>query len=225
MVRGLGAGAGGLMGAYGALFTRIYDPFLAWGERSGMRELRRRVLSEARGAVLEVGAGTGLNLPAYPSAVTGLTLADPEPSMVERLRRVAADDPRAPVVVQAGAEELPFPDASFDTVVSTLVLCTVTDPDRSLAEVRRVLRPGGTLLLIEHVRSDAPRLARWQDGLHRPWRAFGYGCHCNRDTLGSLAGAGFDTGGLRAARWRRMPAIVRPLVAGAAAPGEARRPS
>lgn len=206
------------MSAYGTLFTKIYDPFLAWGERAGMAALRRSVLAEASGDVLEIGAGTGLNLPAYPAAVTALTLAEPEPSMVERLRSAGAASPLAPTVVAAGAESLPFPDASFDTVVSTLVLCTVDDVDRSLAEIRRVLRPGGTLLLIEHVRADSASLAGWQDRLHRPWLAFGYGCNCNRDTRESLAQTGFTVDGLTPARWRRMPVIVAPLIAGAASP-------
>ena len=201
------------MSAYGALFTRIYDPFLALGERSGMRELRRSVLAGARGDVLEIGAGTGLNLPLYPAdGIASLTLADPEPSMAARLREVAG--PRR--VLDAGAEALPLPDASVDTVVSTLVLCTVDDPARSLAEVRRVLRPGGRLLLIEHVRAPDGARRRWQDRLHGPWKAIGYGCHCNRDTPGALAAAGFDTAGLRPEAWRRMPAIVRPLVVGSA---------
>ncbi|UTI66638.1 class I SAM-dependent methyltransferase [Paraconexibacter antarcticus] len=202
------------MSLYGRLFTAIYDPFLAWGERSGMAKLRRSILAQASGDVLEVGAGTGLNLRAYPAAVTRLTLADPEPSMADRLRSVAAGDPRRPTVVQAGAEALPFPDASFDTVVSTLVLCTVDDVAGSLAEIRRVLRPGGRLLLIEHVRADGSGLSGWQDRLEKPWKAFGYGCRCNRDTRASLTRAGFETGALQDARWPRMPPIVAPLLVG-----------
>lgn len=206
------------MSLYGRLFTLVYDPFLAWGERTGMRALRRSTLAAAHGDVLEIGAGTGLNLAAYPPAVTRLTLADPEPAMAGRLRTVAAADPRRPTVVEAGAEALPFGDASFDTVVSTLVLCTVDDVPASLAEIRRVLRPGGQLLLIEHVRAPEAGLARWQDRLHGPWKAFGYGCRCNRDTSSALSGAGFDTAALRPGRWRGMPPIVAPLVAGAARP-------
>lgn len=200
------------MSLYGPVFTAIYDPLLAWGEHAGMRKLRRDVLSAATGDVLELGAGTGLNLDAYPPTVTSLTLTEPETSMVKRLQQLDA----RPRVVQAGAEHLPFEDNAFDTVVSTLVLCTVEDPDQALREVRRVLRPGGTLLLIEHVRSSRPRLARIQDRLHRPWRAIGYGCNCNRDTTTALQNAGFDTTGLLDAQWPRMPAIVRPLIAGPA---------
>lgn len=200
------------MTAYGRLFTAIYDPFLAWGERAGMGELRRSVLAAASGDVLEIGAGTGLNLAAYPAGVASLTLADPEPSMAARLRtRVAGSGHE---VVEAGAESLPFAAESFDTVVSTLVLCTVVDVAASLAEIRRVLRPGGRLLLIEHVRAESRALRRWQDRLHGPWLRFGYGCHCNRATAASLAAAGFATEALAPARWRRMPPIVAPLLAG-----------
>ncbi len=206
------------MSFYGSLFTRIYDPFLAWGERAGMRMLRRAVLADATGDVLEIGAGTGLNLEAYPAGLTSLTLAEPEPSMVARLQHAAASRTRPPAVIAAGAESLPFDDASFDTIVSTLVLCTVADLKRSLVEIRRVLRPGGQLLLIEHVRADSAALSRWQDRLHRPWLAFGYGCNCNRDTRGALADAGFAVDALRHARWRRMPVIVAPLIAGRVVP-------
>lgn len=205
------------MSIYGAVFTTIYDPFLAWGERSGMRDLRRDVLAGAHGDVLEIGAGTGLNLGAYPGSVRSLTLADPEPSMVRRLEKHAGTAPAPATVVTAPAEALPFADDSFDTVVSTLVLCTVSDVDRALAEIRRVLRSPGRLVLIEHVRAGDERLARWQDRLHAPWLRFGYGCHCNRDTRHALDHAGFTTTELAPARWRRMPLIVSPLIAGTAA--------
>lgn len=200
------------MSLYGPVFTAIYDPLLAWGEHAGMRDLRRSVLADASGDVLELGAGTGLNIDGYPATVSSLTLTEPEPSMVARLEQLDA----RPRVVTAGAERLPFDDDSFDTVVSTLVLCTVDDADQALHEVRRVLRPGGALLLIEHVRSARPRLAWLQDRLHRPWRAIGYGCNCNRDTAAALRRAGFDTAELRGATWRRMPAIVHPLICGSA---------
>jgi ubiquinone/menaquinone biosynthesis C-methylase UbiE len=204
--------------AYGSLFARIYDPFLAWGERAGMRDLRRRVLAAAHGRVLEIGAGTGLNLPLYPDGVTSLTLAEPDPAMAAKLRGGRAAQGRGAEVVQAPAEDLPFADSSFDTVVSTLVLCTVDDQPAALAEIRRVLEPGGTLLFLEHVRADGGALERWQDRLHGPWHAFGYGCHCNRDTEAGIAVAGFTIDRLEHERWRRMPRIVAPLIVGAARP-------
>jgi SAM-dependent methyltransferase len=202
--------------AYGSLFARIYDPFLAWGERAGMRQLRRRVLAPARGRVLEIGAGTGLNLPLYPAAVASLTLTEPDPAMAAKLRGGRAAQARSAEVVEAPAEDLPFEDGAFDTVVSTLVLCTVDDQPGALAEIRRVLAPGGTLLFLEHVRADGGALERWQDRLHGPWHAFGYGCHCNRDTEAGIAAAGFAVDRLEHGRWRRMPPIVAPLIMGAA---------
>lgn len=205
------------MSLYGQLFAKIYDPFLAWGERNGMRDLRSGVLARATGDVLEIGAGTGLNLEHYPSDVTSLTLAEPEEPMAAKLeRRANGNGGPSPEVVIAPAETLPFDDDSFDTVVSTLVLCTVEDVERSLAEVRRVLRAGGRLLFVEHVRADSPRLAAWQDRLHTPWFHFGYGCHCNRDTQSSLEKAGFDLAEVTESRWKRMPPIVAPLLVGEA---------
>src|ERR1051325_7713557 len=144
----------------------IYDASLALSERRGMAARRGELLASARGRVLELGAGTGLNLRHYPDGVD-LVVSEPDPEMRARLQKRAAG--RAPAVA-AGAEDVPLPDASVDTVVSTLVLCTVADPDAALAEVRRVLAPGGRLLLIEHVRAEEEGSARWQDRLHGPWR-------------------------------------------------------
>jgi ubiquinone/menaquinone biosynthesis C-methylase UbiE len=205
------------MSAYGALFARIYDRALARGEKAGMRDLRAEVVAEARGDVLEIGAGTGLNLNHYASSVASLTLTDPEAPMVAQLHKRAQGHPLAPTILEAPAESLPFADDSFDAVVSTLVLCTVTDVNATLAEVRRVLRPGGALLLVEHVRGDDD-LARWQDRLHGPWKAIGYGCNCNLNTAVSLEQAGFDAAGLQAQHWKAVPPIIAPLLVGAATP-------
>jgi SAM-dependent methyltransferase len=192
----------------------IYDPFLALGERRGAAARRAALLGDLRGDVLEIGAGTGLNLPHYPAAVDGLVLTEPDPGMVARLRRrVAAERPGARVV-PAPADSLWFPDGAFDAVVSTMVLCTVPDPAAALAEVTRVLRPGGRLVLVEHVLSPSPRLAGWQRRLAGPWAGFAAGCRCDRDTVALLADAGWDVTGLRTAEWRGMPRIIRPLVAG-----------
>jgi ubiquinone/menaquinone biosynthesis C-methylase UbiE len=195
--------------------AHIYDPFLALGERRGMRELRRNLLAEARGCVLEIGAGTGLNVPLYSPDVERLVLTEPEPGMARRLeRRVGRARPDAEVVV-AGAEALPFPDMSFDAVVSTLVLCTVSDPQAAVEEIQRVLRPGGQLLFIEHLRAEDEGLARWQERLAGAWQAFAAGCRCDRRTLDLLDGA-FSLGETTHSEWRGMPAIVRPLASGAA---------
>jgi len=134
--------------------------------------------------------------------------------MCTRLHRRAKADERARVVASP-AEDLPFDDDHFDTVVSTLVLCTVEHPERALAEISRVLKPGGQLLFIEHVRSDDPKRARWQDRLHKPWFAFGDGCNCNRPVLDQLRGV-VKVDRVERATWRAMPRIVQPLVYGRA---------
>ena len=196
--------------------AHIYDPFLALSERRGMAARRHELLAAARGRALEIGAGTGLNLAGYPAAVEELVLAEPEPAMRARLERRVARGDRPARVVDAPAETLPFAGASFDTVVSTLVLCTVADAEAALAEVHRVLKPGGRLLFIEHVRADAERLAHWQDRLARPWSAFAQGCRSNQPTLALLAASPLRVERAEPARWRGMPALVRPLVIGLA---------
>src|SRR3954470_11804976 len=155
-------------GLWAHIEARIYDPFVALGERRGMASRRRALLALARGRVLELGAGTGLNLAHYPAETGELVLTEPDSAMCARLARRVARSGRDATGGAARAEALPFPDGAFDTVVSTLVLCTVEDPDAAVREVRRVLAPGGRLLFVEHVRASAPRLARWQDRLSRP---------------------------------------------------------
>jgi ubiquinone/menaquinone biosynthesis C-methylase UbiE len=193
----------------------LYDAFLWRGERRGMRDRRTAVLAAAHGRTLEIGAGTGLNLPHYPDAVDELVLTEPEDAMSVRLhKRAAAIGPHARVV-GTGAETLPFPDDHFDTVVSTMVFCTVDDPDQAVAEVARVLKPGGQLLFIEHVRAESERLARWQDRLHKPWQIWGDGCNCNLPVL-ELIEKGVPVDRVERGTWTGMPRIVHPLVYGRA---------
>jgi SAM-dependent methyltransferase len=204
--------------AWARVFAAMYDPFLWIGERAGMRRHRRDLLTEARGRTLEIGSGTGLNLLHYPDDLDSLVLAEPDPSMRRRLKNAVRRSDRNAKVIDAGAEHLPFGDATIDTVVSTLVLCTVGAPDIALREIERVLRPDGQLLFIEHVRSDSPLLARWQDRLARPWRRFAEGCRCNRATLELMDACGFRLDA-HPAKWRAMPPIIRPLVVGRATIG------
>jgi SAM-dependent methyltransferase len=150
------------------------------------------MLAHATGSVVEIGAGTGLNLPHFPSTATNVLALEPDPNMVRRLVP-ATEKASIPVSVRrARAEDLPVPDGSVDTVVASLVLCSVEDPAAALAEARRVLRPGGRLLFFEHVRAGRPRLARWQDRFERLWGRFAGGCHPNRDTEAAIARAGFE---------------------------------
>ena len=205
------------MSLYGRLFAATYDRVLAGAERAGLAEQRAALLREAHGRVLEIGAGTGLNLAHYPDTVEELVLTEPEEPMARRLEAKLAEHGRAGArVVHAGAEELPFEDDSFDTVVSTLVLCTVPDAELALAEITRVLRPGGRLLFLEHVRSDSPRLARWQDRLQRPWRAFGHGCNCNRPTPELIERSPLTIERMERGELPKAPPIVRPTATGVA---------
>jgi SAM-dependent methyltransferase len=203
-------------GTWGRLFAAVYEPSLRAGERAGMRARRHDLLALARGRTVELGAGTGLNLAHYPDAVDELILTEPAAPMRERLEKTVHQNGRAATVLDAVAERLPVDDASVDTVVSTLVLCTVDRPEVVLDEVKRVLRPGGHLLFLEHVRAEQPRLAAWQDRLETPWRRFAEGCRCNRATLDLIHAAGFDVKHQGDGTWRGVPAIVRPIVWGRA---------
>jgi ubiquinone/menaquinone biosynthesis C-methylase UbiE len=205
------------------IFARFYDRMLAGTERAGLIEMRRELLARANGRTLELGAGTGLNLPHYTGAVSELVLAEPDPHMADRLRdRLAREGTAAgrASVIEAPAENLPFDDGSFDTVVSTLVFCTVEDPVRAIAEARRVLVEAGSLLFLEHVRSETRQLSWWQDRLERPWGWVAAGCHPNRPTGDLLADAGFWIEQLDRGRLPKVPRWMQPMIRGVA-----RRPS
>lgn len=201
---------------WGRAFSAVYDRGMKASEEAGMREIRRQTLSRARGRTIDIGAGTGINVELYPEAVTELVLAEPDEHMLNRLRPKVPTWERDVEVAQAGADGLPFEDDSFDTAVFTLVLCTVPDPRAALAEAARVLRPGGKLLFVEHVRSPEPGLARWQDRLERPWKFLGDGCHCNRDTIATIEASPFAVEQVERGELPKAPPLVRPLVHGSA---------
>jgi ubiquinone/menaquinone biosynthesis C-methylase UbiE len=201
---------------WGRVFSAIYDRAMKPAEEAGMREMRREVLAEAKGRTIDIGAGTGLNLALFPTEVSELVLAEPDPHMLKQLQAKLPASGREASVVQSPAERLPFPDDSFDTAVFTLVLCTVPDPVAALAEAARLLRPGGKLLFVEHVRSEEPGLARWQDRLEGPWRVFGDGCHCNRDTVATIGASPFEIEKFEKGELPKAPPLVRPLVFGSA---------
>jgi SAM-dependent methyltransferase len=210
---------GDSVGARDGLWERfgaaLYDPFLRRGERLGMADRRGELLRRAHGRVVEIGAGTGLNVVHYPPTAE-VVLTEPVPAMYRRLEKRVAGHVGLRLV-PAPADALPMADASVDTVVSTLVLCTVPDADRVLAELARVLRPGGRLLFCEHVRAEEPKAARRQTRLAGPWAAFAQGCRCDRDTV-ALLKQRFDIEDMSTARWRGMPSVVHPLVIGTATP-------
>jgi len=164
-----------------------YDGCMAVFDALGLARLRRSLVDEAQGRILEVGCGTGRNLPLYPPKSNVVAL-DHDGAVLRRARQ------RAPgtACVVARAEALPFADASFDTVVSGLVFCSVADPARALAEIRRVLRPDGRLCMLEHVRHASPRWAALQDWITPLWVRLSGGCHPNRDTESAVVRAGFD---------------------------------
>jgi ubiquinone/menaquinone biosynthesis C-methylase UbiE len=199
------------MGLWGRIFAATYDACGASGEKKGLGAERARLLADLHGRVLEIGAGTGANVEHYPPGVDAV-YTEPDRYMAQRLARRDVD------VVSAGADSLPFEDASFDFVVSTMVLCTVPDVPAALGEIRRVLKPEGKLVFLEHVRGEpGSKLERWQDRLQGPWRAVGRGCNCNRDLIGSLAAAGYDADYVRH-EWKFIPPLVRPIVSGTAVP-------
>jgi len=193
----------------------MYDPLSARTEEKFGAELKRKLLANARGRVLEIGVGTGLSFAHYPP-VDELVGVDPSEPMLRRARRRAAELGRDVTLVEAPAEALPFAAESFDTAVTLAVLCSVDDPARGLAEIRRVLKPDGRFIFLEHVRSSEPSLARWQDRLDRPWGWIAGGCHPNRRTLEEIQAAGFSAVDVDRKELPDIPRLVRPNVMGVA---------
>jgi ubiquinone/menaquinone biosynthesis C-methylase UbiE len=200
---------------WGRAFAALYDRGLKATEEAGLRDMRRELLSQASGRTIDLGAGTGVNLDLFPDGVSELVMAEPDPHMIKQLRVKAAG--RGGVeILEASAQELPFADDCFDTAVFTLVLCTVPDPELALRETARVLKPGGKLLFIEHVRADEEGLAGWQDRLERPWRFLADGCHCNRDTAAMIEASPLKLERVESGQLPKAPPIVRPLIRGSA---------
>ena len=196
------------------LFAAMYDRVGKGSEDAGMRDERRRLLAEAEGATIEIGAGTGLNVQHYPEAVTRLVLTEPDRHMRVRLGR-RVDGLSSPAeIVDATAEQLPFPDASFDTAVVTLVLCSVPDQHLALQEIARVLKPNGRLLFLEHVRSDDPKVAKWQDRARPLYNLFD--CNPNRATLAAIEASPFEVESVTHGEVPKAPKVERPMIAGIA---------
>lgn len=187
----------------------------------GQAEHRRRLLEGLAGRVLELGAGDGVNFPLYPAAVTEVVAVEPE----NHLRAQAEERARhvdVPITVVAGwADDLPLEDAAFDAAVASLVLCSVPDQERALAELTRILRPGGELRFYEHVRADSPRHARIQRTIEPLWHRVGGGCHPTRDTVAAIERSGFVIGSCE--RFRFAPGVLSRITAPHVL-GTARRP-
>ena len=211
-----------MLGAtYDRGFAAVYDRVLAGPERAGLADARADLLAGAAGRVLEIGAGTGANLAHLPpAAVESLVLVEPSAPMRARLaRRVAELRDRLPAdtrVLDGSADALPVPDGSVDTLVSTLVLCSVPDVDAAVAELRRVIAPGGHLLLLEHVAGHG-RTRRLQGMIDPAWRVVARGCRLVRETRAALERGGFDTADV--ADWR-LPGggVTGPALRGTARP-------
>jgi ubiquinone/menaquinone biosynthesis C-methylase UbiE len=187
-------------------FAAVYDLLSAWEEARVLKPSRLRILGDAAGRVLEIGAGTGASFPYY-KAAERIVATEPDPFMLVRAQRRLKHGRHSIALVQCQAESLPFADASFDTVISTLVLCTVENLDRSLSEIDRVLKSGGDLRFIEHVRFDDAR-GRLQDAVAPVWRRVGAGCHPNRRTAEALRAGGFEIVELQEYITPVMPLII-----------------
>lgn len=204
------------------LFARVQARLAKHAEALGVADHRREALAGLHGRVLEIGAGSGTNFRHYPAGVTEVVALEPEPYLRGLATSAARDAPVTVTVVDGVAEHVPLPDASVDAAVAALVLCSVTDQATALAELHRVLRPGGELRFYEHVRATDPRLARWQQRLDRwLWPRLAGGCHTSRDTAAAISAAGFEVQRCRSFSFRPsiLAAPASPMII-----GRARRP-
>lgn len=206
---------------YMCLYAARYNGMIKASERAGLAQKRHDLLTNAFGATIEIGAGTGLNLRHYPSAVTRLVLVEPDSHMRRRLRMHARDSWQSAEIVTAKAEDLPFSDGSFDTAVVTFTLCSVSDGRLALGEISRVLAPGGQLLFLEHVRSPHPQIAAEQDEMLFPYSVIG--CHPNRDTLTDIESSMLSVESVTRGEVPMAPEIERPMITGIARRSRSRR--
>lgn len=200
------------------LIAAIYDWSTRGSEAACLQQWRAELLSELDGEVLEVGAGTGLNLPHYPPSLARLVLSEPDPHMRRKLaQRARAEHRDQAEILDASLDALSLPSDAFDAVVGTLVLCSVPRLDRALAEIHRVLKPGGRFVFLEHVAAeDRPRRLRWQHRVEPFWRVISGNCHLTRRTADAIVAAGFAIAGIKRESMRRAWPLVRPTIRGVA---------
>ena len=197
------------------LMAAVYDRFMRGSEEACLRDWRAALLRELKGEVLEAGAGTGSTLGLYPPAVTRLVLCEPDQHMRRKL--IEKNISEKIQVIDASLESLPFKEASFDAVVCSLVLCSVPDQKGALAEIRRVLRPGGRLAFLEHVAADGkPARLKWQGRIEPIWKHLMGNCHLTRRTESAIAAAGFEFEKIERESIRKALPIVRPSIRGIA---------
>jgi len=203
------------------LLASVYDRLLGPSEEACVAQWRAELLSDLTGVVLDIGAGTGANVPHYSGEVSLLIAAEPDRHMRRKLRERVNAGVACPVELSnASAELLPMADDSVDAVVSTLVLCSVSDPERALAQYRRVLKPGGKLVFIEHVAAhDNPGRLRWQRRVEPVWKRVFGNCHLTRDTAAIIEAAGFEFQRIDRQSMRKAAPLVRPSIRGVAVTG------
>jgi ubiquinone/menaquinone biosynthesis C-methylase UbiE len=199
------------------IFARFFDRLSRLMERE-VAQHRHELLAGLSGRVVEVGAGNGMNFQHYPSTVEEVVALEPEAYLRDKAEETARDAPVRVTVRDGLADPLPLQDGDFDAAIASLVLCTVPDPGRALGELRRVLKPGGELRFLEHVRSERPRKARLQDRLDRSgiWPRVGGGCHCARNTVAAIEAAGFDIERVESLEFGPSWIITNPHVLGSA---------
>ena len=199
------------------IFARVFDRLSRLMEKEA-GEHRDELLAGLHGRIVEIGAGNGMNFGHYPASVEEVVALEPEAYLRGHAEAAARDAPVRVSVREGRAAPLPFADASFDAAVASLVLCTVPDPVVALAELRRVLKPGGELRFMEHVRADRRPKSTVQRGLDRSgiWPRIGGGCHCARDTVGAIDAAGFELGPVRAYSLGPSWNVTNPHVVGSA---------
>jgi len=202
----------------GRFIAAVYDRLTQASEVACLQQWRADLLRDLAGQVLEVGAGTGLNIPYYPRAVSRLVLSEPDPHMRRELARKArAQHWDHAEVLDASLEDLPLPDDAFDAVVGTLVLCSVPRLDHALAEIHRVLKPGGRFVFLEHVAAeDRPRRLKWQHRVEPFWKRLAGNCHLTRRTADAIRAAGFAIVAIKRESMRKAWPLVRPTIRGVA---------